>query len=160
MNSEVLSTSETRVVFGNTAGFKMYFSPTVYSDNGTAIESYADSPLRTFGDLSDDSCLRRIYAPFVNTSGTLKVYTAIGDTGEWTLVDSITTDSTADRIGIDFAIGTSATGADSISGTKRINAQARGRRTKVRFYQSSATEYYELQAPIELMYKSNRRTSA
>ena len=48
----------------------------------------------------------------------------------------------------------SAVGATEITGTQRIDAQARSRRIKMRFYQSSATDYFKIQAPIELMYKA------
>ena len=154
LNIETLSTG-TQMVMGAIAGFKYLFSKTTYSDNGTAIEAYVDTPLRMFGDgLGMDDCLRRVYLPYVNTSGALNIYSEVKDGGDWKLLSTLQTGSVADQIGIDFTIGVSAVGATEITGTQRIDAQARSRRIKMRFYQSSATDYFKIQAPIELLYKA------
>jgi hypothetical protein len=152
-NQEIDTGSIAHLVMGGTAGWKYYFSDDLYQDNGTSFEWVVDTPLMPFNDgIGNENCLRRVYVPYKNTSGTIEFYTEIKDGGGWVQHDSISTSSPAAAIGVDFIIGVSPVGADTITGTARINANARSRRIKARF-RNLADERVQIDAPVEFYFK-------
>jgi hypothetical protein len=153
LNHEIDSGSKGHLMFGGALGKKYYFSDSVYQDNGTSFEFIVDSPLTPFGDgIGNQNCLRRVYVPYKNTAGTIEFYTCPLDGSTWTQWDSISSDSPAAAIGVDFIIGVSPIGAATITGTSRINTAVRSRRMKLRF-RNYANEFVQIDAPVELYYK-------
>lgn len=144
------TTNIQRVVFGGNAdGFKYRFG-TLYSDNGSSIDSYIVSPLMAMGDsLSTSNHLRRITTAWVSTAGEIDVDTEIKDGTEWTTQETITTAGEGSAIGVDFTVGLSPIGLPEASFTWNTNSKARSRRIKVRFRQNSSTRFFNLQAPVE-----------
>ena len=90
--------------------------------------------------------------PYKNTAGTIEFYTCPLDGSTWTQWDSISSDSPAAAIGVDFIIGVSPIGSATITGTSRINTQVRSRRMKLRF-RNYANEFVQIEAPVELYFK-------
>lgn len=154
MNTEINATTlAQRIVFGQASGIKSYFG-TLYSDDGSAIEAYATSPLMTFSDgIGQDNCLRRIYSAFLATAGDVLLQTEIKDGSDWITQDTITSVGGGAAIGVDFVIGVSVIGIPDATFSHRSDIKARSRRIKIRFYQSSASRYFNLQSPVELYTK-------
>jgi hypothetical protein len=153
LRRELSTSNEEKLTFGG-VNYKYDLSYDLKSDDGAAIESYVCSPLFTFeGTIGNGKCLRRMYLPLVNTNGDVEVSTEIKDGGGWVVQETISSGSPAAAFGVDFEINVSAFGADEISTTARVNCTSRSRRIKVRLLQNSASEYYEIEAPIELYFK-------
>lgn len=152
LHTEILaSTNRQRLVFGSSEdGIKNRFG-TLFSDAGSAIDSFVVSPLVGGQDgLRSSNNLKQVTTAWVSTSGEIDVDTEIKDGQDFTTQDTINTIGQSDAIGVDFTIGVSPIGIIESTFTHTSNTRARSRRVMVRLRQNSSTRFYNLEAPVEL----------
>jgi len=147
----VSSTNSQRIVFGASAdGTKNRFG-VLFSDSGSAIDSYVVSPLFGSEDgLKNSNSLKQVTTAWVSTAGEIDVDTEIKDGVDWVTQDTITSSGQSAAIGVDFTIGISPIGLPESTFTYTSNTKARSRRIMLRLRQNSSSRFYNLESPIEL----------
>ena len=149
------TTNRQRIVFGASAdGIKNRFG-TIFSDEGSAIDSYVASPLFGSEDgLRDSNTLKEVTTAWLNTAGTIDIQTEIKDSDDWTTQDTVSVLGNTGQIGVDFTIGISQIGTPVVSFTRNSNIKARSRRIMIRVRHNDSTTSYSMQAPVELYFKN------
>lgn len=129
---------------------------TAKSDDGTAINTYIDSPFAASTGVSTTINLRRAFLPFYKNSGTISAqWSTTDDSTSWTTARVINLSGGGDALGTTFQIGVSAIGSPGDESTiVRTNFNGvQERRLKIRLTSNDALRTWKLENPVELWWK-------